>query len=712
MIRNLSFVMMVLMIVVLMGATIIEPFYGTQFTHDYIYTSPWAIGGWTLLVVFAACHLLHRRRAMGYATQMLHAAFVVILVGAATSHFTSKHGSLHLRKGADMVESFTDDAGNPSTLPFGVSLREFAVRYYPGTNSPMDFVSSLNFSNRDTATVSMNRIHERAGYRFYQSSYDADMQGTTLSVAYDPYGIGITYVGYFLMALSMVLFFFQKRSMLRSLRWGTLVLLLSLPAWGSARAATELPTTVSPAVAESMGDLYIQYNGRICPLETFAREFVLKIYGKPTYRGLSPVQVTAGWLFYYDRWKSEPMILIKDKEIRQLLGIQGDYACLQDFFSTAGFQLEGRQDRGAAAANEKFTLISTVATGTALQIYPVDNKDWYSPSDNLPTSLPEDRWIFIRKSLNLAAQNLYEGHNEETIHLFRQIKKYQQKTVGQENLPSDLQFRAEKLYNVLPLTKVPAMVLLTVGILLYLLSIRALLTRPAAWLLPTAVTFATVALAYVTLLIVLRYIICGHIPLAGGFEVMQFMAWCALVLVLAAAKKIGHFGIAAGILVAGFSMLVAGIGESNPAITALTPVLNSPLLCAHVTIIMFAYAMLMFLFLNGLTALFLHKKETLVKTLRNISTIMLYPALFLLSIGIFIGAIWANQSWGTYWSWDPKETWALITMMVYAIALHCGSLPVFRRPMVFHVYMVVAFLTVLMTYFGVNFLLGGMHSYA
>jgi ABC-type transport system involved in cytochrome c biogenesis permease subunit len=649
---------------------------------------------------------------MGYATQMLHAAFVVILVGAATSHFTSKHGSLHLRKGADMVESFTDDAGNPSTLPFGVSLREFAVRYYPGTNSPMDFVSSLNFSNRDTATVSMNRIHERAGYRFYQSSYDADMQGTTLSVAYDPYGIGITYVGYFLMALSMVLFFFQKRSMFRSLRWGTLVLLLSLPAWGSARAATELPTTVSPAVAESMGDLYIHYNGRICPLETFAREFVLKIYGKPTYRGLSPVQVTAGWLFYYDRWKSEPMILIKDKEIRQLLGIQGDYACLQDFFSTAGFQLEGRQDRGAAAANEKFTLISTVATGTALQIYPVDNKDWYSPSDNLPTSLPEDRWIFIRKSLNLAAQNLYEGHNEETIHLFRQIKKYQQKTVGQENLPSDLQFRAEKLYNVLPLTKVPAMVLLTVGILLYLLSIRALLTRPAAWLLPTAVTFATVALAYVTLLIALRYIICGHIPLAGGFEVMQFMAWCALVLVLAAAKKIGHFGIAAGILVAGFSMLVAGIGESNPAITALTPVLNSPLLCAHVTIIMFAYAMLMFLFLNGLTALFLHKKETLVKTLRNISTIMLYPALFLLSIGIFIGAIWANQSWGTYWSWDPKETWALITMMVYAIALHSGSLPVFRRPMVFHVYMVVAFLTVLMTYFGVNFLLGGMHSYA
>jgi ABC-type transport system involved in cytochrome c biogenesis permease subunit len=158
--------------------------------------------------------------------------------------------------------------------------------------------------------------------------------------------------------------------------------------------------------------------------------------------------------------------------------------------------------------------------------------------------------------------------------------------------------------------------------------------------------------------------------------------------------------------------LVAGIGESNPAITALTPVLNSPLLCAHVTIIMFAYALLMFLFLNGITAFLLRKRTELVMGLRNISTIMLYPALFLLSIGIFIGAIWANQSWGTYWSWDPKETWALITMMVYAMALHSGSIPAFRKPMVFHAYMVAAFLTVLMTYFGVNFLLGGMHSYA
>ncbi len=701
--------MMVIMIVVLMGATIIEPFYGTQFTHDYLYTSPWAIGGWTLLVVLAVCHLLHRRKAMGYATQLLHAAFVVILVGAATSHFTSKHGSLHLRKGENPIEYFTNDDGIRESLPFGISLREFAVRYYPGTNSPMDFVSSLSFSGSDTATVSMNHIHERAGYRFYQSSYDADMQGSTLSVAYDPYGIGITYVGYFLMALSMVLFFFQKRSIFRTLRWGTLVLLLSIPAWGS---AAELPTTVSPKVAEAMGDLYIHYNGRICPLETFAREFVLKIYGKPSYRGLSPVQVTAGWLFYYDRWKSEPMILIKDKEVRQLLGVEDDYACLQDFFSTAGFQLEGRQDRGSAAANEKFTLISTVATGTALRIYPIDNKDWFSPADNLPTSVPEEQWIFIRKSLNLAAQNLYEGREEETVHLLRQIRKYQQKTVGVENLPTDLQFRAEKLYNVLPLTKVPAMVLLTVGILLYIFSIRSLLTKRAAWLQPVAVGFASVALAYVTLIIALRYIICGHIPLSGGFEVMQFMAWCALVLVLVASRKIGHFGIAAGILVAGFSMLVAGIGESNPAITALTPVLNSPLLCAHVTIIMFAYAMLMFLFLNGITAFILHKKVELVKGLRNISTIMLYPALFLLSIGIFIGAIWANQSWGTYWSWDPKETWALITMMVYAIALHSGSIPAFRKPMVFHAYMVVAFLTVLMTYFGVNFLLGGMHSYA
>jgi ABC-type transport system involved in cytochrome c biogenesis permease subunit len=177
-------------------------------------------------------------------------------------------------------------------------------------------------------------------------------------------------------------------------------------------------------------------------------------------------------------------------------------------------------------------------------------------------------------------------------------------------------------------------------------------------------------------------------------------------------RHLGLFATAGGFFIAGFAMLVAGMGESNPAITALMPVLHSPLLCIHVAVIMISYALLMSIALNGVTALLLHRRSEVVRRLRTVSNLMLYPALFLLAGGIFVGAIWANQSWGCYWSWDPKETWALITLFVYAIPLHQTSLVIFRRDCFFHGYVTCAFLAVLITYFGVNYLLGGMHSYA
>ena len=133
-------------------------------------------------------------------------------------------------------------------------------------------------------------------------------------------------------------------------------------------------------------------------------------------------------------------------------------------------------------------------------------------------------------------------------------------------------------------------------------------------------------------------------------------------------------------------------------------------------VIMFSYALLAFVMLNGLTAVFLHlfskNCDTQIVRLQTVSQLMLYPAVFCLTLGIFIGAVWANQSWGRYWGWDPKEVWALITMMVYSIAFHRKSLPFLQKPLYFHIFTIVAFLAVLFTYFGVNFLLGGLHIYA
>ena len=219
-----------------------------------------------------------------------------------------------------------------------------------------------------------------------------------------------------------------------------------------------------------------------------------------------------------------------------------------------------------------------------------------------------------------------------------------------------------------------------------------------------------------TTCIALRWVIKGTLPMSNGYETMLFIAWFVMLITLlvrikmpALPKNLSSLIVMAGFLSSGFFLLVSHINQMDPQITHLMPVLNSPLLSLHVSVIMMSYALLSLTFICGVVGLVMKGSA---EQLAVLSRIMLYPSLTTMGLGIFIGAIWANVSWGQYWSWDPKETWALITFMVYAIAVHQQSLPVFRRPRFYHAFMVLAFLTILMTYFGVNYILGGMHSYA
>ena len=290
------------------------------------------------------------------------------------------------------------------------------------------------------------------------------------------------------------------------------------------------------------------------------------------------------------------------------------------------------------------------------------------------------------------------------------IRKYQLENA--ESLPSPVVMRAEKVYNSYNFTRPLAMLFATLGILLFIVYLRYWLKgKDVPKLLRVVVTFVLVVVAlYLAAFIGLRWFVSGHLPLTNGHETMQFLALLVMVLTLLLQRKFVLI-IPFGYLLAGLTLLVSMMGQSNPQITPLMPVLASPLLSSHVCIIMLAYSLLAFTFLNGLTGLFL-KDGKKVGLLCDISHAMLFPALFCMAAGIFIGAIWANLSWGRYWGWDPKEVWALITFLVYCLALHGQSLPWFRHPKHFHLFMVLAFLTVLMTYFGVNFILGGMHSYA
>ena len=736
--RNLSFGLLGLLVCVLMAATCVEKVWGTPVVVRHVYGSPWFVACWALMSVAGIGYLWRRRVQKRRATFLFHLSLVLILLGALVTHVWGLQGRVHLRQG-EVVEAFATSEGRTAAFPFRLSLEEFRVEYYAGTSAPKDFVSRFTLAAGDEVhqgVVSMNRIFRHEGYRFYQSGYDSDGQGVTLSVACDPWGIGLSYAGYAFLLLSALAFFLEPQSGFRrllrhpSLRAaGVAGLLLAAP---FVRAAEDLPRTLPRETAACFGRLYVYYNDRVCPLQTLAKDFTMKLCGKPTYRGLTAEQVLTGWFFYYDDWKRKPCIRVKSADVRRLLGIGGRYASLQDFFGSEGYRLDAEaladasmaDAKAVGEANEKFSLVSSVATGAAWRIFPymppssadASRLEWLSLADRLPRDMPLEEGTFVRGAMNYVAEQVARKHFTEVERLVGKIRRYQQREGG-VLLPSDLRFGAERVYNQVNDSFPLAVASVVLGLFSFVYSVRCLMLRRQERRGVSRVLLVALALmaCWLAGLMVLRGLVSGHLPMSNGHETMHLLALCAALLTLVFHRRL-PLALPLGFLVCGLALVVSMLGERNPQVGQLMPVLASPLLSVHVAVIMVAYALLAFVMLNGVAALILlasrRECEAQVERLQVVSRLLLYPAVFLLAAGIFIGAVWANVSWGRYWGWDPKEVWALITMLVYALALHPASLPCFRRPLFFHVFSVAAFFCVLITYFGVNFLLGGMHSYA
>jgi len=742
-IRNIAFGSLGIMILVLAIATILEKIYGSGFASQYIYSSiPFACL-WLIIALSGTIYLLFFQKKNKIRRLFLHGSFILILVGACITWLFGEQGSLYLRKG-DVKSFFSDSNDDVKELPFQVSLNGFHINYYNGTDTPMDFVSEITIHDSSAGKteqmeVAMNKIGRYKGYRFYQSGYDLDRSDIWLSVAHDPYGIGITYSGYAFLLFSILLFFTDKHSSFRQLISHPLLLRRSIPvilllaSFSTSAYAIEKPQSVSKEMAARIGNLYILYNGRFCPLQTMAKEFTVKLHGSASYEGYNAEQVFAGWMFYSDKWEEQPFIKIKSHYARTILGIRGKYASLKDFFDNENqyklaqirssiMDREAVPDkRGVEEADEQFNIIQSFYSGRTMKLFPYrlagkNQLQWFSPADRLPSSMDDRQNLFIRKSLDCLFEMVRIKSDNEASLLIDKIRTYQQKEAG-DLLPSSTRFEAEKLYNNISNPLILAVFIIIIGLIAFIQQIRTMICQffPKHW--ETAIFSGALILvqAFLTFSIVLRWYVSGHIPLANGFETMLFMAWCALLIALLLQKRFA-FVIPFGALVCGMALMVAAMGESNPRITPLMPVLLSPLLSIHVVTIMLSYALLAFVMFNGITAFVLYfsgrENAIQIERLYIISRILLYPALFLLASGIFVGAVWANVSWGRYWSWDPKEVWALITLLVYSLSLHTESLPWFRRPIFFHLFGILAFLSVLVTYFGVNFILGGMHSYA
>ena len=754
MVKKIIFILYILVLVCMAAATIVEKSQGTDYAHAHYYGAWWFILIWAVLAALGAFYII-KRKVKCASTLALHLSFIIILLGALLTHVSAKRGMIHLRIGqpTDTYMAQDEEQGmKEEKLPFSLCLQKFEAKMHDGTNAVADYSSKFTVTDGDDKSegeVSMNNIYSHRSYRLYQSSYDEDGKGSVLAINADPYGIPVTYTGYALLFISLVWMLFDPkggyRKLLKSplLKKGALMTALIL-SMGNIQTLHAEPATgnlqnavLPKETAEKFGELHILYNDRICPVQTFALDFCKKIYGARSYQGLTAEQVLSGWVFYGNTWASEPFIKIKSGEMKTAMNLP-DYASLNTFFNremggyTIGQYVQeyynGQQDKfhqQAADIDGKIQIIMELREGISLKVLPYTftknvkaTKDhsfikagtttWFSPVDKLPQAVEHQHALYIRNVFSLLNGDVKAGNTSRVNEFFVKMKKYQEVSSG-NSLPTATQYKAERINNAFPFATILFMANLTLGfIALFYTIYRMTKKREIKALNIVLPILLGVSFLALTFGLALRWIISGNVPMSNGYESMLTVAWFVMLISILMQLRI-RIVMVFGFLISGFFLLVSHINQMDPAIGQMMPVLNSPLLSIHVSIIMMSYALLSLTFICGIMGICLrsHGEE-----LQALSRIFLYPALTTMGFGIFIGAIWANVSWGNYWSWDSKETWALITFMIYAVVVHTQSLPVFRKPLVYHIYITLAFLSIAMTYFGVNYFLTGMHSYA
>ncbi|MBD5204296.1 MAG: cytochrome c biogenesis protein CcsA [Bacteroidales bacterium] len=701
---------------------------------DALYSSVPMCVLWAIVGASAIVLCVRRKLWKKPALMILHLALLMILIGAAVTHFSGSQGTVHLRIGDAPTSQFIGEGAQESlTFPFKISAVAYQTVYYPATSTPRDFRSIFCIADNDKTeemVLSVNRTVEWKGYKFILKSVDSDGDGFTLNVRRDVAGTWISFSAYGLLLLGMIMYFFQPYSAfrnalltLRKIRRGSCAVLMILSfmiIYPSESKAMKIPENV----VESFGSLYALHDGRVVTLTSLSADFVSTLTGgHASWQGHEPAEIMAGFLFDFSAWKKAPMIKVKEAELRQILGISGRKASFQDYLKAVN---DGRLDISDPSVTGRFAedilrfeTVTRLMTGELLTIYPVKEASatkWLTPASDLPRDMDEGEWLMVKRSLGHINHSVMTHDWNEADKMIGLIADYQRRVTGLDPVSEDM-MNLERMYSRLGDALWLAVASLVVGLSFIFVSIlytdskiRKKKILGLHFVNIAAITAAGLMFLLLTILIGVRWSITGHLPLANGFETMQFMGW--LLLGMGFVFSFREF-LTAGMSIFGGGLALAVASMSGGALSMgpLMPVLSSPLLSIHVVCVMAAYSLFLMMALSGGTALLI-SDDMLRKRLTALGHVILIPALFLLAAGIFIGAVWAEMSWGIYWSWDPKEVWALITMLVYSLAVHPSILKIFRNDRFFNIFGVIAFLTVLITFFGVNFFLGGMHSYA
>ncbi len=641
----------------------------------------------------------------------------------------------------------------PIHLPFRIHLKEFQLERYPGSESPSSYASEVVLIDeaegveRDVR-IFMNNTLLYKGFKFFQSSYDQDEKGTILSVNYDWWGTWISYLSYFLLGLGFLLSLINKNSYFRFLAQrlkqntsktalvAILVAGFSVTASAQVGAGAGIPA-IDPQLSKTFSELWVQsVDGRFKPLNTMNSEIVRKVARKSTLYGKSADEVVLSMMTYPEIWQTLPFIRVDSKELAAELGVSGRTVSVEQMFDGQGNYILAEKVRAAfnkPAAfrnqlekeyiylDERVSICFMVFQGRLFKVFPRERVEdpWYFPGENAAEYSGGDS-IFIKSGFNLMLQSISSGNISEALEVLNAVDSFQKK-YGGDLLPSQSIKNSELLYNkVNPFERIYPWYLLFGFLLLVVLISNIFRMKPLPVFLRKTFFIAIVVLFVVhTAGIILRWYISGRAPWSNGYESVVYVAWAAMFAGILFGRKYPMV-IATASFLAGISLFVAHLNWMNPEITPLVPVLKSYWLTIHVSIITASYGFFGLSAFLGILVLVLivirrnsneNKVNRFIDQLTTINEMSVTVGLYFLTIGTFLGGVWANESWGRYWGWDPKETWALITIMIYSFVAHMRLIPALKGVYNYNIASVFGFASVLMTYFGVNYFLSGLHSY-
>ncbi|PWE00509.1 cytochrome c biogenesis protein CcsA [Marinilabilia rubra] len=640
----------------------------------------------------------------------------------------------------------------PLELPFSIRLNDFQLERYPGSESPSSYASEVTLIDPDQNKkmdyrIFMNNILNYGGYRFYQSSYDRDEKGTILSVNHDLWGTLITYIGYFLLSVSMLWSLFAKDTRFRKLLQKTnkiylkrkglatvFLILISVSVVGK-----DMPPKPDKEVASQLGKIWVQdKGGRIKPLNSLHQEIMVKLVKHNNFNGFNPDQMLLGMLLQPADWQRLPLITVKHPELKRLLSVSGRKAAFADFFDQgrvykikkmvdAAYRKNpanrNKLEQELIKVDEQVNVFYMAQSGDWHRIFPVNNNremPWQVPSKP-PKGLSGKDSLFVTSAMPSFIVAVRNGNQGKALKILDDIAGYQE-AHGGKLLPSESKLKAEILYNRLNIFMWLATFFFAFGIILVIYNILGLVYPPVLkkWILKLSTGLIVGGFLYHTFGLALRWYVSGHAPWSNGYESMIFIGWALLLAGLVFSRR-SPLVLSVTALFAGIVLMVSHLSWMNPEITNLVPVLKSYWLTLHVAVIIGGYGFMalgaILGFLNLLLTGLKTKENKLrlgltIEELTAINEMALIVGLYLMTIGSFLGGVWANESWGRYWGWDPKETWSLITILIYAFVVHMRLIPGLRGKLAFNTASLLAFASVIMTYLGVNYYLAGMHSYA